>query len=76
MRDRARDFITAGQRLRAVQERHGAQAVSFISTGQIVTEEMALVGALAKFGMGMVHCDSNTRQCMATSAMAYKQSSP
>ena len=27
---------------------------------------MALLGALAKFGMGMVHGDGNTRQCMAT----------
>ena len=34
---------------------------------------MALLGALAKFGMGMVHGDGNTRQCMATSVVAYKQ---
>ncbi len=61
-------------RFRAIQERHGAAAVSFLSTGQIVTEEMALLGALAKFGMGLRHVDSNTRQCMATSHTAYKQS--
>lgn len=59
---------------RGVQERHGPAAVSFLSTGQIVMEEMALLGALAKFGMGMRHVDSNTRQCMATSHVAYKQS--
>jgi len=59
---------------RGIQARHGAAAVSFLSTGQIVTEEMALLGALAKFGMGMRHVDSNTRQCMATSHVAYKQS--
>jgi assimilatory nitrate reductase catalytic subunit len=35
---------------------------------------MALLGAVAKFGMGMRHVDSNTRQCMATSHVAYKQS--
>ena len=34
---------------------------------------MALLGALAKFGMGMKHGDGNTRQCMATSVVAYKQ---
>ncbi len=62
------------RRFRGIGERHGAAAVSFLSTGQIVTEEMALLGALAKFGMGMVHVDSNTRQCMATSHVAYKQS--
>ena len=37
-----------------------------LGTGQIVTEEMALLGALAKFGLGVIHGDSNTRQCMAT----------
>jgi assimilatory nitrate reductase catalytic subunit len=36
-------------------------------------EEMAFLGALAKFGMGIVHGDGNTRQCMATAAVAYKQ---
>src|SRR5687767_4392261 len=35
---------------------------------------MAFLGALFKFGMGGLHGDSNTRQCMATSHVAYKQS--
>ncbi len=35
---------------------------------------MAFLGALAKFGIGMLHGDGNTRQCMATAATAYKQS--
>ena len=47
--------------------------MAFLSTGQIPTEEMALLGAVAKFGMGMVHGDGNTRQCMATSVVAYKE---
>src|SRR6185437_1726311 len=46
----------------------------FLSTGQIATEEMALLGALAKFGMGMLHGDGNTRQCMATAVTAYQES--
>lgn len=61
-------------RMRAIQDQHGPAAAAFISTGQIVTEEMALLGAVAKFGMGMLHGDGNTRQCMATSVAAYKQS--
>ena len=60
-------------RMRAVQAEHGPASVAFLSTGQIATEEMALLGALTKFGMGMVHGDGNTRQCMATSVVAYKQ---
>lgn len=60
-------------RIRDIQGRHGADAVAFLSTGQIPTEEMALLGAVAKFGLGMVHGDGNTRQCMATAVVAYKQ---
>ena len=57
-----------------VQNRHGLDSVAFLSTGQIATEEMALLGTVAKFGMGLVHGDGNTRQCMATAVTAYKQS--
>ncbi len=57
----------------ALKEAHGPESVSFLSTGQIPTEEMALLGAVFKFGMGFRHGDGNTRQCMATSVVAYKQ---
>src|SRR5439155_11652951 len=60
-------------RMKRIQSAHGPESVAFLSTGQIPTEEMALLGALAKFGMGMKHGDGNTRQCMATSVVAYKQ---
>ena len=65
---------TFARRMKSIQTKHGAESVAFISTGQIPIEEMAALGALAKFGMGMVHGDGNTRQCMATAATAYKQS--
>ena len=61
------------RRLQDIQARHGRDSVAFLSTGQIATEEMALLGTLAKFGLGMVHGDGNTRQCMATAVVAYKQ---
>ncbi|AOS46175.1 Nitrate reductase [Lacunisphaera limnophila] len=61
-------------RLKAIQAQHGPGSVAVLSTGQIMTEEMALLGALTKFGMGIADLDSNTRQCMATSHVAYKQS--
>ncbi len=60
-------------RFKDIQSRYGNDSVAFLSTGQITTEEMALLGALAKFGMGLVHGDGNTRQCMATAVVAYKQ---
>jgi assimilatory nitrate reductase catalytic subunit len=64
-------FVT---RMRAIQQEHGPESVAFLGTGQMVSEELALLGALAKFGMGMKHGDGNTRQCMATAVVAYKQS--
>jgi anaerobic selenocysteine-containing dehydrogenase len=63
-------FVT---RMKGIQNQHGKDAIAFISTGQIPMEEMALLGALSKFGMGLLHGDGNTRQCMATSVVAYKQ---
>ncbi|MCU1484526.1 MAG: narB2 [Actinomycetia bacterium] len=65
---------TFTDRFKGILDEHGPESVAFLSTGQIPTEEMALLGAFAKFGMGLVHGDGNTRQCMATSVVAYKQS--
>ncbi len=61
-------------RLKSIREKHGRESVAFLSTGQIPFEEMAYLGCLFKFGMGFLHCDANTRQCMATAVTAYKQS--
>ena len=61
-------------RFQSLLEQFGPESVAFLSTGQMPTEEMALLGSLTKFGMGMLHGDGNTRQCMATAAVAYKQS--
>jgi anaerobic selenocysteine-containing dehydrogenase len=61
-------------KFKAVIAEHGPESVAFLSTGQICTEELALLGCLWKFGLGALHCDSNTRQCMATAHVAYKQS--
>jgi len=61
------------QRFQDIQRRHGRESVAFLGTGQLPTEEQAFLGSLAKFGMGVLHGDGNTRQCMATSVVAYKQ---
>lgn len=68
----AMDVFTT--RLKAIREEHGRESVAFLSTGQIPFEEMAFLGCLFKFGMGFLHADANTRQCMATAVTAYKQS--
>lgn len=61
------------ERFKAIQSEHGQHSVAFLGSGQLPTEELAFLGALAKFGMGMIHGDGNTRQCMATAVVAYKQ---
>ena len=64
---------TFTSRMKSIQQRHGKHSIAWLGTGQIPTEELALLGALGKFGMGMLHGDGNTRQCMATSVVAYKE---
>ncbi|MGN6135564.1 MAG: molybdopterin oxidoreductase family protein [Aureliella sp.] len=60
-------------RFQNILREHGPESVAFLSTGQIPSEEMFFLGCLAKFGMGLIHGDGNTRQCMATAVTAYKQ---
>ena len=67
-------LTTMARRIKEVQAKHGPDSFAFLGTGQLPTEELALLGSVAKFGLGMVHGDGNTRQCMATAAVAYKQS--
>ena len=66
-------ITTMVERFKAIMNEHGSHSVAWLGTGQMPTEELALLGALGKFGMGMLHGDGNTRQCMATAAVAYKQ---
>ncbi|MDF1823370.1 MAG: nitrate reductase [Verrucomicrobiales bacterium] len=72
------DWQTAAEtfrdRFKPIIEKHGPESVAFLSTGQICSEEMAFLGSFAKFGMGVIHGDGNTRQCMATAVRAYKES--
>lgn len=70
----AEALSTFTTRMKGILAEHGPESVAFLSTGQICTEEMALLGAFAKMGMGLVHGDGNTRQCMATAVVAYKES--
>ncbi|MGG7212214.1 molybdopterin oxidoreductase family protein [Clostridium nigeriense] len=56
-----------------IQKKYGKESVAYISTGQMTTEEMALLGHVGRNYMGM-HGDGNTRLCMATSVVAHKQS--
>ena len=61
------------KKMTAIQEKYGKESVAFISTGQMTTEEMALLGHVGRSFMG-INGDGNTRLCMATSVVAHKQS--
>ena len=64
---------TFTKKMTEIQEKYGKESVAFISTGQMTTEDMALLGHVARNYMGMPG-DGNTRLCMATSVVAHKQS--
>ncbi|MGV8981217.1 molybdopterin oxidoreductase family protein [Clostridium sp.] len=66
-------FDTFASKMTSIQEVYGTESVAFLSTGQITIEEMALLGHVGRNYMG-INGDGNTRLCMATAAMAHKQS--
>jgi anaerobic selenocysteine-containing dehydrogenase len=59
---------------RRLQEKHGADTVGIISTGQLVTEEFYALGKLAQLGLGTRNYDGNTTLCMSTAVSGYKRS--
>lgn len=60
-------------RMKEILSRHGGGAAAWLGTGQMPNEELAFLGALSRFGLGIRHGDGNTRQCMATAVSAYKE---
>ncbi len=66
-------FETFAKKMTDIQTKYGKESVAFISTGQMPTEDMALLGHIGRNYMG-INGDGNTRLCMATSVVAHKQS--
>ncbi|MDF2504272.1 molybdopterin oxidoreductase family protein [Clostridium sp.] len=66
-------FNVFSDRMKYIKKEYGKESVAYISTGQITTEEMALLGFVGRIHMG-INGDGNTRLCMASSVVAYKQS--
>lgn len=66
-------FEIFASKMTAIQEKYGKESVAYISTGQLPTEEMALLGHVGRSYMG-INGDGNTRLCMASAVVAYKQS--
>lgn len=66
-------FELFASKMTDIQEKYGKESVAYISTGQLPTEEMALLGHVGRSYMG-INGDGNTRLCMASAVVAYKQS--
>jgi assimilatory nitrate reductase catalytic subunit len=68
--DEALQRTTSG--LRAVQERHGNDAVAVLGGASLTTEKAYLLGKLARVAVRTRHIDYNGRLCMVSAGTAYK----
>ncbi|WP_405134540.1 molybdopterin-dependent oxidoreductase [Nocardia sp. NBC_01388] len=64
----------AADRLRAILDEHGPDAVALYVSGQMSIEAQYLANKLAKGYLRTVHIEANSRLCMASAATGYKQS--
>lgn len=68
--DEALDHAAA--RLDDIVERHGADAVGFYVSGQLLTEDYYVFNKLVKGLLGTNQIDSNSRLCMSSAVAGYK----
>jgi assimilatory nitrate reductase catalytic subunit len=64
---------SAAQRLAGIVQTHGADAVGFYISGQLLTEDYYVFNKLVKGVLGTNHLDSNSRLCMSSAVAGYKQ---
>ena len=69
--DTALDYVAQG--FSDVIEKHGADAVAFYVSGQLVTEDYYVANKLMKGFIGSSNIDTNSRLCMSSAVMGYKR---
>ena len=62
------------EKLLALREAHGPEAIGFYISGQLLTEDYHAFNKLARAVIGTPHIDSNSRLCMSSAVVGYKQS--
>nr|WP_308222375.1 molybdopterin-dependent oxidoreductase [Frankia sp. AgB32] len=67
-------IASVGQRLRAIIDEHGPDAVALYVSGQMTLEAQYLANKLAKGFIGTNQIESNSRLCMASAGSGYKLS--
>ena len=65
-------FSYVADKLKELQDKYGRESVAGISTGQLTLEEFAIFGHVMRNYL-QTNVDGNTRLCMATAAVAHKQ---
>ncbi len=58
---------------RGIIDEHGPDAVGFYVSGQLLTEEYYLANKLTKGFLGTANIDTNSRLCMSSAVVGYKQ---
>ncbi|MBN8506450.1 MAG: nitrate reductase, partial [Burkholderiales bacterium] len=57
-----------------IHRQHGPQAIGFYISGQLLTEDYCAFNKLARGVLKTPHIDSNSRLCMSSAVVGYKQS--
>jgi hypothetical protein len=68
------DSALVAERLLAIRAEHGPESIAFYISGQLLTEEYHAFNKLARGLIGTNHIDSNSRLCMSSAVVGYKQS--
>ena len=64
---------TAAEKFGSIIREHGPDAVGFYISGQLLTEDYYVFNKLAKGLIGTNNVDTNSRLCMSSAVVAYKQ---
>lgn len=64
---------TISGRFTEIIEEHGADAVAFYVSGQLLTEDYYVANKLMKGFIGSANIDTNSRLCMSSAVAAYKR---
>ena len=62
----------AANRLAAIHQAHGPDAIGVYISGQLLTEDYVVFNKLVKGLLGSNHIDSNSRLCMSSAVAGYK----
>ncbi len=64
---------TVASQFKSIVQEHGADAVAFYVSGQLLTEDYYVANKLIKGFIGTANIDTNSRLCMASAVVGYKR---